>query len=1084
MNQSIENEDRSFVCQQCQRLGRASTSDFKSISSHTTNHETAEQLKLLEEMKTIHLRKLDAEQERQRKIVEQEEAFKLKRLEAEEQFINKKMELLAVSRGMHTAHTAQTTAGVNNEISHQKEVQNWITNQQKQVATLGMGLGMTNRIGLPIGDESKEEDSCSVRTMSTQHTSRSRHQLSQFSFPGDIPTPSKYVGNVPCHPTNPFRQPREPYQRFTGPSKEQIAARQVMKDGLPVFSGDPEQWPLFISNFTVTTSACGYTDVENMVRLQRSLKGPALEAVKSRLLIPSSVPSVIETLRKLFGRPEVVINSLLARIRSTPVPKADKLESIICFGMAVKNFCDHLVAAEQRAHLSNPCLLQELVDRLPANLKLDWACHKRNLQNVDLETFGNFMSVIVDAAADVTLFTESITGKFVGKGKEKFMQEKLNVHAVEAEKSEEGSEAYGGHDQPRDPRNQYKSKAMECFCCEVPNHRIADCEEFGKMTVENRLKLVQRKGLCRSCLSKHGRWPCKNWKGCEISGCRYKHHSLLHSLPNNMTNSTDTAAVDVGSAMVGLHIAMPTILFRIIPVRLYGKCGEIDTYAFLDDGSSSTLIEDELATQLGIDGKKEPLCLRWTGEVTRMESNSRRIQLTISGISSNRKYKLTDVRTVENPELPTQTLSYEQLASRFSHLRGLPMGSYQMAKPRILIGIDNLRVHSPLKRREGRSDEPVAVKTRIGWTIYGRTSAKSLEEESNTNCFHVCECTRNQDDEELHQMVKAQLNLENPWMTEQPLGEDEKRAMRILEQSTKRTVTGFETGLIWKHDHVEFPDCYEMAFNRLKCLEKRFEKDSQLAKKVELQIEDYEQKGYIHRATQEELESFDPRRIWFLPLGVVQHPKKAKIRLVWDAAAQVDGVSLNSQLLKGRDFLIPLPTVLLRFRQRKIAVSGDIREMFLQLKMCLKDKSSQLFLYRKDPSQPPEIYVIDVVTFGAACSPSTAQFIKIRNAEEFSSQYPRAVEAILKSHYVDDMLDSVDTEEEAIQLIEDVRAIHKAAGFEIRNFVSNSVEVMQTFQEDSKSHLTDVSMKLEGTTVEELVLGMLWRPQIDEFRNS
>lgn len=154
VNQSIENEDRSFICQKCQRLDCASASDFKSISSHTTNHETAEQLKLLDEMKTIHLRKLDAEQERQRKIVEQEEAFKLKRLEAEEQFINKKMELLALSRGMHTA---QTSAGVINEISHHKEVQNWISNQQKQVATLGMGPGKTNRIGLPIGDERRKK---------------------------------------------------------------------------------------------------------------------------------------------------------------------------------------------------------------------------------------------------------------------------------------------------------------------------------------------------------------------------------------------------------------------------------------------------------------------------------------------------------------------------------------------------------------------------------------------------------------------------------------------------------------------------------------------------------------------------------------------------------------------------------------------------------------------------------------------------------------------------------------------------------------------------------------------------------------
>lgn len=222
-----------------------------------------------------------------------------------------------------------------------------------------------------------------------------------------------------------------------------------------------------------------------------------------------------------------------------------------------------------------------------------------------------------------------------------------------------------------------------------------------------------------------------------------------------------------------------------------------------------------------------------------------------------------------------------------------------------------------------------------------------------------------------------------------------------------------------------------MAFNHLRYLQKKLGKDPKLAAKVKQQLEDYyKRKGYIHRTTQKELDSFDPRRVWFLPLGLVKHPKKSKIRLVWDTAAHVD-VSLYARLLKGPDFLVPLKAALLRFRQRKIAISGDIREMFLQPKMRWPDKQLQLFMYRNDPSLPPEVYVIDVVTFGAACSPSTAQYVKIRDAEDFAGKSPRADKFILKSHYVDDLLDSVDTEEEAIQLTEDVRSHSQGSG--IRN---------------------------------------------------
>lgn len=86
------------------------------------------------------------------------------------------------------------------------------------------------------------------------------------------------------------------------------------------------------------------------------------------------------------------------------------------------------------------------------------------------------------------------------------------------------------------------------------------------------------------------------------------------------------------------------------------------------------------------------------------------------------------------------------------------------------------------------------------------------------------------------------------------------------------------------------------------------------------------------------------------------------------------------------------------------------------------------------------------VTFGAKCSPSSAQYVKNQNAERYQLTNPRAVKAIVDNHYVDDWLDSVDTQEEAVQLANDVKAIHKEGGFEIRNFISNSVKVMEQLE--------------------------------------
>lgn len=46
-------------------------------------------------------------------------------------------------------------------------------------------------------------------------------------------------------------------------------------------------------------------------------------------------------------------------------------------------------------------------------------------------------------------------------------------------------------------------------------------------------------------------------------------------------------------------------------------------FAFFDDGSSLTLIEEGLVEQLGIDGITVPLCLLWTANVSRIEKKYR-----------------------------------------------------------------------------------------------------------------------------------------------------------------------------------------------------------------------------------------------------------------------------------------------------------------------------------------------------------------------------------------------------------------------------------------------------------------------------
>jgi len=85
--------------------------------------------------------------------------------------------------------------------------------------------------------------------------------------------------------------------------------------------------------------------------------------------------------------------------------------------------------------------------------------------------------------------------------------------------------------------------------------------------------------------------------------------------------------------------------------------------------------------------------------------------------------------------------------------------------------------------------------------------------------------------------------------------------------------------------------------------------------------------------------------------------------------------------------LVSLLEMLLRFRERSIAVSGDIRETFHQVKACALDQSSQKFLWRIGKiNRPLDTFVMQVMTFGAAWSPLLANFRLRRNAKRFGER--------------------------------------------------------------------------------------------------
>ncbi|XP_075163374.1 uncharacterized protein LOC142236009 [Haematobia irritans] len=122
---------------------------------------------------------------------------------------------------------------------------------------------------------------------------------------------------------------------------------------------------------------------------------------------------------------------------------------------------------------------------------------------------------------------------------------------------------------------------------------------------------------------------------------------------------------------------------------------------------------------------------------------------------------------------------------------------------------------------------------------------------------------------------------------------------------------------------------------------------------------------------------------------------------------------------------------------------------------------------------------MDVMIFGATCAPSISQYIKNLNATSYEQDFPIASKCIKENHYVDDLLISVDTPEQAVILIADVTYIHEKAGFNIRNWISNSHVVMNSLHQNGEEKEKCLNIG-EGKQVEK-VLGIFWEHNGDSI---
>lgn len=531
---------------------------------------------------------------------------------------------------------------------------------------------------------------------------------------------------------------------------------------------------------------------------------------------------------------------------------------------------------------------------------------------------------------------------------------------------------------------------------------------------------------------------------------------------------------------------------KLFKTYFYGSKGKAIGFSVGDSASEITLVKRQLIDDLGITGELCPLNLQWTDSIVK-NSVAMKVKLRISGILPNSEIlELDECYAIEDLELAARSLNVDDLKKKFPYLRNIPFDSYHNAIPSVLIGSRHAyMVEGTEPVIQGGNSKPVAIKTKLGFTIYG--GAPEIFQSIyavNTHQINECENENSQQisNQELNEIYSYSCSIDSLGIKnkEVHLTRDELQAMEIVEEEMRILPNGsVELPLIWNRKNKQIPilpNNYAMVYKRQIAQENKLKKSPELLEAYNKNFIELIKEGYVRAANERDIKTKWPN-IWYLPMSLVVNSNKqpVKTRNVYDASARYQGTSLNDNLLLGPNLLVDMLQPLMRMRMYKFAFTGDVKSMFHRIMICERDQQCQRILWRQNLEDPIQIYIQQVMLFGPSSSPFGSQIVKNKTADKWLDKYPNAARALKEFTYMDDLLSSEPTAQQAIDIATQCIEILKSINWHLVGFQSNSLEVLQALSKENVKQEAIEIMTTDESTYTTKVLGVSWNPKIDAY---
>lgn len=863
--------------------------------------------------------------------------------------------------------------------------------------------------------------------------------------------------------------------------EDMIHVLSIPKTEMMTFDGDPIKYWTFIKAFENSIGKHRIDEHAKLARLLQYCKGRAYKVIEPCAVMEAGgYARAKNLLHERFGDKFAISASWMNRVTSGFKITNDTLQD---FGDELLSFRETLQALDCLSEVNQQMLLK-IAERLPVYLQ-----HRWRQQASKLRERGNRPGVdqLVDfvrtAAKEVSDPVFGDLGISKTGSKQADQTKNWNKQSGQQQPKKGFHGATAGTSSAADERSK-NEHGKQCVVCHSSDCKsLFKCQAFKSLMPEKRFEIAKTNNLCFNCLkSGHSATKCRAESTCKAEGCKLKHSAFLHvarrtKADNQSVTSQKAEEVELTTSCGHVTTSSPRVALPVVRVNVTAENGSTaQTYALLDNGSTNTFCTSRLLQELQSTGSNASLDLKTlNGKRDCLKTSVH--ELEVSGVDSKNSVTVTRVYATERPiPVPRDCIVSLGEIENWDYLRELPITTPQEAEVEMLIGQDCPEILMPLEvKAPGEKHGPFAVRTLLGWTING-----PLKEDRDTSAsVHFVSASST-----LEQQVQNFWKIEGALLADdgKGLSVEDRTAFSIMQSKTLRLEDDHYSVPIPFRENRHLPNNRDFAEKRLTSLVKRLDKNSLLKQEYIAGMGKLLEKGYAEEVDTDSQQA-NKGEEWYLPHHPVVSPNKnTKVRIVFDCAAKYQGVSLNDKVLQGPDLTNGLIGILLRFRQYPVAISGDVEAMFLQVKVPPQDRDVLRFLWypEGDTSANVQTFRMSSHLFGGTWSPSICTYALQQTARDNSQDFKaEIVEAVLHDFYVDDLLKSVETECEAIQMITEIPKLLMKGGFRLCKWLSNKRRVIETVPDSERAKgLQDLGLQALPT---ERTLGVLWEVDRDVF---